>query len=248
MQCFALCGEARCDGALGLCLRVEIECGLDDHRIAGIHRITGQPRNDPVDKIAGSRRACAAHDPRPCRLRFGARLVVDEAGIFHGAQNDLRARHRSIRVGERIEACRRLHAAGQHCGLGQRQLFGGLAEEPLRCRVDSIDTGAEINAVEIESEDLVLGVTRLQIQREHRFLNLAFERAVGIQKQILRQLLRQGRSALAHMSGDHVFERGATETDGIKTEVGAKATVLDGNEGVGHEVRQLRNIDARALR
>ena len=82
-----------------------------------------------------------------------------------------------------------------------------LAEEFLRRRLDAENAGAEIDAVEIEREDLVLGVARLQIEREHRFLHLALEGAAGIEEQILGQLLGQGRAALHHMARHHVLAR-----------------------------------------
>ena len=65
------------------------------------------------------------------------------------------------------------------------------AEELLRCSLDAEDAGAEIDAIEIEREDLVLGIARLEIKREHRFLELAVEGAAGAQKKILGKLLSQ---------------------------------------------------------
>ena len=63
---------------------------------------------------------------------------------------------RSAPSGLRLGASRDgdLHQAGQHRGLGERHLARRLAEIALRRRLDAIGAGAEIDAVEIELEDL----------------------------------------------------------------------------------------------
>ena len=123
-----------------------------------------------------------------------------------------------------------------------------LAEEALRRRLDAEHAGAEIDAVEIEREDLVLRVARLQIEREHRLLRLALEGAAGIEEQVLGELLGQGRAALDDVAGRHVLDRGAPQSDGIEAQMIAEAAVLDGDEGVGHVVRQRVHVDHGALR
>ena len=66
--------------------------------------------------------------------------------------------------------------------------------------VDSVGAAAEIDAVQIELEDLVLAELALQRQRQDRFLDLAPEGAVVGQEDVARQLLGDGRSALAEMA------------------------------------------------
>ena len=85
-----------------------------------------------------------------------------------------------------------------------------------------------------------LRVARLQIEREHRLLDLAVEGALGFEEQVLRQLLGQRRAALHDMALHHVLEGGAHQPDRIDAEMLAEAAVLDGDEGVGHIGGKLR--------
>ena len=122
-----------------------------------------------------------------------------------------------------------------------------LAEETFRRRFDPINPSAEINAVEIERDDLVFAVARLQIQREHRFLHLAIEGALGFEKQILRQLLGQSRSALHDMADHHVLIGGAQQADRIEPDMLAEAAIFNGDKSVGHESGKLRHVHQHAL-
>ncbi len=113
-----------------------------------------------------------------------------------------------------------------------------LAEEFLRRRLDPEHAGAKIDAVEIEGENLVLAVARLQIDRQNRFLDFAVIGAAGGEEQVLGQLLRQGRAALHHMAGRHVAHAGPYQPHRIDAEMFAETPVLDGDEGVGDVSRK----------
>ena len=123
-----------------------------------------------------------------------------------------------------------------------------LAEEFLRRRLDAVHPGAEIDAVQVQGQQLVLGVAGLQIQRQHRFLDLAIKRAAGAEEQVLGQLLRQRRAALHDVPLGSVLKRRAAQPDGINADVMAKAPVLDRDEGVGHVIGQVFGPHHRALR
>src|SRR6185503_12623512 len=114
--------------------------------------------------------------------------------------------------------------------------------------LDAERAGAEINAVEIKREDLVLRVARLQIERECRFLCLALEGALGIEEKVLCKLLGQRRTALHDMSSRHVLDGCTSHADGIDTHMIAETPVLDRYEGVGHIMRHLLHGDHRTLR
>ena len=120
-----------------------------------------------------------------------------------------------------------------------------LAEEFLRRCLDAIDTGAEINAVEIKGEDLVFRIAPLQRQRQFGFLRLAMERAIGIQEKILGQLLGQGRAALNDVSGDEILNPRARHADGIQSQMLAKAAILDGDKGIGDIGGKVGHLDRR---
>ena len=71
-----------------------------------------------------------------------------------------------------------------------------LAEIFLRRRLDPVGARAEIDAIEIEFEDLVLGIFALEPERQDRLLDLARERPLLGEEQVLGELLGQGRAAL----------------------------------------------------
>ena len=79
-------------------------------------------------------------------------------------------------------------------------MLGAVAEEAARRGIDAIGAATKIDAVEIQLEDLVLGELALQRQGQHRLLDLAGEGAVIGQEDVARQLLGDGRPALAEMA------------------------------------------------
>ena len=78
----------------------------------------------------------------------------------------------------------------------------------MRRGVDAIGAGAEIDAVEIDLEDLVLAEAVLEPQRQQGFLDLAGEAALGRQKQVLGELLGDRAAALDDMAGGEIGESG----------------------------------------
>ena len=103
---------------------------------------------------------------------------------------------RGLDVGGRRIIGRRLDQAGDDRRLAEAQMVGAMAEEAARRGVDAIGAAAEIDAVEIELEDLVLAELALQRERQDRLLDLAAEAAVVGQEDVARELLgdRRGRA------------------------------------------------------
>src|SRR5262249_3872108 len=66
----------------------------------------------------------------------------------------------------------------QHRRFRDFDLAGGLAEILLRGGLHAVSAGAEIDAVEIELENLRLAELALEPERQHRLLHLAPERAL----------------------------------------------------------------------
>ena len=90
--------------------------------------------------------------------------------------------------------------------LGQRREIGRLRERQLVHRLveivergggDAVGAEAEEDLVEVELEDLVLGVGLLDAEREDRFLDLAVERLLVGEQEVLGDLLGDGRGAAA---------------------------------------------------
>ena len=133
----------------------------------------------------------------------------------------------------------RLEQAGEQGRLGQVDLAHRLAEVELRGRLHAEGAAAEIGAVEIELEDLALGEARFEQEGEERLLDLARERALRGQEQVLGELLGDGRAALHHLVGARVLEQGARRADEVDAEVLEEAPVLGGERGLDEVVGNL---------
>src|SRR5215207_4877091 len=103
---------------------------------------------------------------------------------------------RRLRVAVRGKARRRLDKAREHRGLGERHLAGGPREVALRRRLHPVGAGAEIDPVDVEFEELVLGLIALEPEGEDGLLDLARGRALLGQEEVLGKLLGQRRAAL----------------------------------------------------
>src|SRR5206468_12595770 len=68
-------------------------------------------------------------------------------------------------VAVRRQPRRRFDEAGEHRGLADRHLLRRLAEIALCRGLDAIGAGTEIDAVQIQFQDLALGILALQPQR-----------------------------------------------------------------------------------
>src|SRR5439155_9446456 len=109
-----------------------------------------------------------------------------------------------------------------------------------------IGAGAEINPVEVEFENLLLGKLALEPERQERFLEFSREGALLRQEQILGKLLGQRRAALRHAPVQQVHGQRANNPERIDAVVRIEAAVLDGDEGLRQVRRQFLERQRRA--
>src|SRR6185437_12101837 len=114
-----------------------------------------------------------------------------------------------------------------------------LAEVIFGRRRDAEIAGAHIGAVEIELEDFVLGVVPFQPDGEEGFLDLALDRALGAEEQVLGQLLGDRRAALRAVVALRVIDEGAQGAEYVDAEMVVEAPVLGGDGGLDEIVGQL---------
>ena len=188
-----------------------------------------------------SLRARAGRANAVLRHRLG-----DMALLRHCGDHLRCALRRAVRVAVGRELARRFHQSGENGGFGQGERFCAMAEVAFGGGFDAIGAGAEIDAVEIEFEDLVLGIFALEPERENRFLNLARNRAFLGQEEIFGELLGQGRTALHAAAAGDVADHGAADADRIDAQMRIEAAVLDGDEGLRRIGRKVREPDRRA--
>ena len=173
-------------------------------------------------------------------------VVAGEFLFRHVGEHEARAALGAVRIVARRQPRRRLHQARQQRRFGERQLPRRFGEIALRRRLDAISAGAEIDAIEIELEDLCLGEFVLEPERQHHFLQLARNGALLRQEQIFGELLGDGRAALRGAAAQDVGGKRAHDPERIDAVVRIEAPILDGDECLGHIVRQFVQRHRRA--
>src|SRR4029453_4242026 len=106
----------------------------------------------------------------------------------------------------------------------------GFAEIALRRRLDPVGAGAEIDPIEIKLENVRLAELSLEPKRKHELVHLAPGRAFLGKKQVLGELLGNGRAALRDAAAKNIGGGGARKPNGIDPEMAIKAAVFDGDE------------------
>ena len=158
--------------------------------------------------------------------------VRDELCLRHGSEYGLGALFGTLGIAVWGQPRRRFHQARKHRGFRQRNVLRGFSEIALRRGLDAIGAGTEINPVEVELENLGLGMLALQPEREFDFLQFSLKRALLRQKQILGELLRQRRATLRNAAMQDVGHRRAGYAQRIDSVMRIEPAVLDRNEGL----------------
>ncbi len=126
------------------------------------------------------------------------------------------------------------------------QLMHGLVEIDQRRRGDTVGAEAEIDLVEIEFENLVLGIGALDFQRQQRLLGLALEGDFVGQQEVLGDLLGDGGGALRAAVAAVILEidhRRAGDSRKIQTAMLVKILIFRCEEGVDDQLRHRLDRD-----
>ena len=163
----------------------------------------------------------------------------DEAVLDHRLEDDARAVPRGFDVGGRRIIGGRLDETGDDRGLAQAQMVGAMPEEGSRGGVDSIGAAAEIDAVEIELENLVLAELALERERKNGFLDLPHEAPVVRKEDVARELLGQRRCRADPVVLDHRGADRARKADRVDADMAAEASVFGRDDRRAHLGRDL---------
>ena len=185
--------------------------------------------------VIGAIRLWIGPDPDARGARRLLLLGRDEPLLAHALQHDEAALAGALQVRPRRKRRRALDEPRDERALGERQIVRRLAEQVLRHLLDAIRAGAEIDAVQVELENLRLGQAQFEQNRQYRFLRLASPRPCVGQEQGARELLGDGASALGHSPGAEVLDDGTREPEWIEAHVIVEAMVLDSNDCVADE-------------
>jgi len=97
----------------------------------------------------------------------------------------------------------------------------------------------EIHLVQIHLENAVLGVAALELQRQHRLLQLALEALVRREEEDLGELLGDRAATLDDPSAPIVLDDGTRHADRIDTPVRVEAPVLRRQDRVAERLGDL---------
>ena len=129
-----------------------------------------------------------------------------------------------------------------------RQFVHRLVEIEKRSGGDAVGAHAEIDFVEVEFEDALLGEGALDLHRQQRFLDFARERQLVGEQEVLGDLLGDGGGTLRPAAAAvllYVERGGARDAGEVDAAVLVEILVLGRDEGVGDELghRLDRNIE-----
>ena len=129
--------------------------------------------------------------------------------------------------------------ARQQCGLIRGQGGGRLAEIPLCSIVDAVVSVPEIDGVDIQFQDVVLGIAVLQCEGHKDLRRLADELFFLGEKQVFGHLLGDGAASLVQGAGGEVMHRSPHDGDGVDARVLIESAVLHGHHRVQIQLGQL---------
>ena len=204
-----------------------------------VSRQLANPRGNPVDEVLRALAGRAARDADR-HLGGGNALVLgDASGLGHQVEDHGRPCRGPGGIIDRRIARRRLQQAGQQGGLTQRHFAGRSAEIAHGRGFNAIGAAPEIDPVEIEFENFVLGETAFQPEGQHHLLHLAAQGPLGRQEEVLGQLLGQCRTALDHLTGTNVCHHGPAQADHVNARVRIEAAILNRQHGIDQIGRQI---------
>ena len=246
----ALAGQGAAHDVAGQALRARVDGDLD-HQVGGAGP-------DPLGGLGGGgvegpghvalALAGQARERRRRSVEGGLhQALVDPLHLRQPAQHHPAARPGGGRVVGGRQAGGRARQGGEDGGLGKGQLLRRLAEIGLGRGGQAIGALAEIDAVQIELQHLVLGQDVLELGGERDLLHLAAQGLVGRQEEVAGQLLADGRAALDRMAGLQVDRQGAQGAARVHGAVLVEPPVLDGQEGERHMLGQFAQPRWRAM-
>ena len=128
---------------------------------------------------------------------------------------------------------------------GSVRSFGATPKYVVGGGVDAVGAVPEVDGVEVQLEDQLLGVVLLDRDGERGLLDLAAQRLLRAQQRRLDVLLGDRRAALGALAGPDVDVRGTGDGLGIDTVVHPEPLVLDCDHRVLGQGRDLVERDRR---
>ena len=151
----------------------------------------------------------------------------------------------------RIIIGRTFHHPDQQGDLLGRQFLQGGTEIKLTGKTEAMNGPlailAEIDLVHIGFQDFIFRVMQLQQHGHYRFIELAPQGALVVEKEILHQLLRQGAAPLNNLAMAQIGPQGAGDGAGIQAPMGVEMTILDRQQTLAQQQRHLGQLYQDAI-
>ncbi len=171
--------------------------------------------------------------------------VVEVVQIVHPAEDQQLPAARALGMADRIVGGRRLRQSGEQRGLRGRHVREVDAEVGLRGGAEAVRALAEIDLVQVELQDLLLGELRFDADRQQDLVDLAHDGLVARQEEIACELHRDRARALFLAAPREIGERRAREPDEVDAVMVVEARILGGEHRVlhhgGNPVERQRN-------
>ena len=217
-----------------------------DREAAFVERIVAVARQQPAAHLLGEVRGLdeGLGRPRPGaerRLHGGLGLGGAHRAVRdHLAEHPVAPPHRRLALAHRVIVVRRLRQGGQIGDFLKREVVEGAVEIVERRRRHAIRARSEIDLVEIELENPVLGEGILDPHREDGFLDLAREGELAREQEVLRHLLgdrRRAHQPAVAAQIDQVRDHRVCHAQRIDPEMLVERLVLGGEKGLDHPAR-----------
>ena len=179
-------------------------------------------------------------------------LELDTAAFHHLFQHGIHAPKRGFAVRYRVVGRRGLHDPGQQRGLRQVNVPCALIKVGLCGGLCAIGDVSEIDFVQVQFQNLVLGVAPPDFRRDDRFIQLATITHLGpafwFQHQGFSQLLRDRAGPGDNRAGLQILDGRAQDGERVPAGILVEAFVLGTDHGVDQVRADLlqRDADARA--
>ena len=192
------------------------------------------------------------------RLRGAGLRLGDDVELGHPREHRVAALLGAVRVVGRVVAGRVLHHAGQQRCLTQGQVGRRLGEVVPGGGLDAVGAVTEVGDVEVALEDPVLGVLLLERDGVAQLVDLALVGVGGgglllglglrlVDQGHLHHLLGDRRAALRRTGVGLVGDEGAQRAAEVEGAVLVEAVVLDGDDRLAHDRRDLGQRDVHAV-
>ena len=197
--------------------------------------------------------ALALDDAKRLSLGGFALFLGGEAVLDDMVDDPVAASYGAVREFERVVIARRLGQGRKIGAIGKGQFVESLVPIGLGGGGHAIGADAEIDLVEIELEDLLLGEGALDADGKDRFLQLALDGLIAGQEKILGDLLGNCRGAdraPARRRVAQIGDDGADDALHVEAAMLVEVLVLGGDESVDDAGRDRgdRHVDAPLAR